>query len=422
MRVTLLGTGSPIPDPERAGPATLVEAGGTVLLVDCGRGVLMRLAAAGVTAPQLSAVLVTHLHSDHLTDLNDLITTRWVMTFSPLPLEVVGPPRTCEVVDAVFASLRPDIEYRLAHHADLTWEPPVDVRELTEGVAWSNDDVRVIAAPTEHRPASPSVAYRVEHAGSAVVLAGDTVPCSGLDELSAGAAVLVHTVIRDDILLGLPFPRLHDVCDYHSSVAQAAQTARARVSAPSSSPIRSRPRAPVTTMSGAISPQLISVVRSWWVAIWFRSTCDRVRDRRSRLPAGGPVVRPDVRRPGARPSRSPVARRRVVVDLGLLPPGDDRGAPDEPADRRGDAGDDGCDRRPARASRCAARASWASLALAASAIVLAAAHTVPCAVRLGARTDTMEHQSRLARSILRDHLVCVVAIAFVLVIQLAFAR
>ena len=225
MRVTLLGTGSPIPDPERAGPATLVEAGGTVLLVDCGRGVLMRLAAAGVTAPQLSAVLVTHLHSDHLTDLNDLITTRWVMTFAPLPLEVVGPPRTREVVDAVFASLRPDIEYRLAHHADLTWEPPVDVRELTEGVAWSNDDVRVIAAPTEHRPASPSVAYRIEHAGSAVVLAGDTVPCSGLDELSAGAAVLVHTVIRDDILLGLPFPRLHDVCDYHSSVAQAAQTA-----------------------------------------------------------------------------------------------------------------------------------------------------------------------------------------------------
>ena len=67
-------------------------------------------------------------------------------------------------------------------------------------------------------------------------------------------------------------------------------------------------------------------------------------------------------------------------------------------------------------------ASWASLALAASAIVLAAAHTVPGAVRLGARTDTVEHQSRLARSIWRDHLVCVVAIGFLLVIQLAFAR
>jgi ribonuclease Z len=225
VRVTLLGTGSPIPDPERAGPATLIEAGGAFLLVDCGRGALMRLAAAGVTAPQLSAAFVTHLHSDHLTDLNDLITTRWVMTFAPSPLELVGPPRTREVVDALLVALRPDISYRLAHHADLTWEPPVDVRELAEGEAWSNGDVRVVAAPTEHRPASPSVAYRIEHGGAAVVLAGDTIPCAGLDELAAGARVLVHTVIREDIIRNLPFPRLQDVCDYHSSVEQAAQTA-----------------------------------------------------------------------------------------------------------------------------------------------------------------------------------------------------
>lgn len=68
---------------------------------------------------------------------------------------------------------------------------------------------------------------------------------------------------------------------------------------------------------------------------------------------------------------------------------------------------------------------WAaalSLALAASAILLAAAHTVPSAVRLGARSDAVDGQSRLARSILRDHLVCLVAVAGVLFVQLAFAR
>jgi hypothetical protein len=67
-------------------------------------------------------------------------------------------------------------------------------------------------------------------------------------------------------------------------------------------------------------------------------------------------------------------------------------------------------------------ASWASLALAAFAIVLAGTHTVPSAVRLGARTDGVERQSRLARSICRDHLLCVVAIGSLLAIQLAFAR
>ncbi|MBV9665176.1 MAG: MBL fold metallo-hydrolase, partial [Actinobacteria bacterium] len=69
ISVTLLGTGSPLPSPDRAGPSTLVRAGAATLLVDCGRGVVMRLAGAGVMPVALSAVLLTHLHSDHISDL-----------------------------------------------------------------------------------------------------------------------------------------------------------------------------------------------------------------------------------------------------------------------------------------------------------------------------------------------------------------
>ena len=79
MHVTLLGTGSPIPDPHRAGPATLVTAGGQHLLFDCGRGVVMRLAGAASGPAALHALFLTHLHSDHTTDLNDVVTTRWAM-------------------------------------------------------------------------------------------------------------------------------------------------------------------------------------------------------------------------------------------------------------------------------------------------------------------------------------------------------
>jgi ribonuclease Z len=57
------------------------------------------------------------------------------------------------------------------------------------------------------------------------VLAGDTVPCAGLDELAAGAGALVHTVIRKDIVVNIPQQRLQDICDYHSSVQEAATTA-----------------------------------------------------------------------------------------------------------------------------------------------------------------------------------------------------
>jgi ribonuclease Z len=58
-----------------------------------------------------------------------------------------------------------------------------------------------------------------------VVLAGDTVPCASLDELAAGAGALVHTVIRKDIVATIPQQRLVDICDYHSSVEEAAATA-----------------------------------------------------------------------------------------------------------------------------------------------------------------------------------------------------
>ena len=225
IEITLLGTGSPLVDPLRAGPATLVRAGGATLLFDCGRGVLMRAAAAGVQANQLTALLLTHLHSDHITDLNDVITSRWVTTFAPTPLRVLGPPGTSTVVDGLLASLAPDISYRLAHHDDLTWDPGVEVTEHANGVVLEEAGVRVVAEPTDHRPVHPTLGFRVEHDGHAVVLAGDTVPCEGLDRLCRGADALVHTVIRADLVQSIPVPRLQDILDYHSSVEQAAQTA-----------------------------------------------------------------------------------------------------------------------------------------------------------------------------------------------------
>ena len=67
--------------------------------------------------------------------------------------------------------------------------------------------------------------YRVESGGHSVVIAGDTVPCEGLDRLCAGADVYVQTVVRRSMIEPLPIPRLQDVLDYHSSIDEAATTA-----------------------------------------------------------------------------------------------------------------------------------------------------------------------------------------------------
>lgn len=227
IEITLLGTGSPIPDPNRAGPSTLVRAGGQVFLVDCGRGVLQRSAAVGVGAAGLSALLLTHLHSDHIAELGDLLITRWISTFDPdpAPLPIIGPPGTAETVDAMLNAFSRDIGYRLAHHADLNAPPAIEVHEYTDGPAWDRDGVSIRVAPTDHRPVAPTIGFRIESGGASVVLAGDTVPCAALDELASGADALVHTVIRKDIVLSIPQQRLQDICDYHSSVEQAAATA-----------------------------------------------------------------------------------------------------------------------------------------------------------------------------------------------------
>ncbi|HEY2501891.1 MAG TPA: ribonuclease Z, partial [Mycobacterium sp.] len=143
----------------------------------------------------------------------------------PAPLPIIGPPGTADTVEATLNAFRHDISYRIAHHADLNAPPAVEVHEYIEGPAWDRDGVSIRVAPTDHRPVAPTIGFRIEFGDASVVLAGDTVPCSSLDELAAAAGALVHTVIRKDIVSNIPQQRLQDICDYHSSVEEAAATA-----------------------------------------------------------------------------------------------------------------------------------------------------------------------------------------------------
>ena len=231
MDVVILGSGSPLPDPERAGPSTLVGHAGGATLVDCGRGVVMRLAGAGNLPLLLGHQLITHLHSDHVWAFNDVLTTRWVMQQAPGPLPVVGPVGTADFVERTLTSMAHDIAYRLDHHDDLTWEPQVDVREVGDGdVIELGGGVTATVAEVDHGVVKPALSSRFDDDGSSVVLAGDTVPCAALDRLCEDADVYVQTVIREDLVRLVPNQRFVDICDYHSTVEQAAQTAaRGRV-------------------------------------------------------------------------------------------------------------------------------------------------------------------------------------------------
>jgi len=223
--IVLTGTGSPLPDANRAGPSTLVKAGDTHILVDAGRGTVMRMAGGGSLPVFLSAVLITHLHSDHVCAINDVITTHWVMSQGNATLNVYGPPGTAQFVERQLGALDADIGYRIAHHDLLVNEPQVDVTELEAGDAFDINDVHVSTAATDHAPVRPTLGYRLEHDGATVAIVGDTVPCDGVDQLAAGADAYVQTVIRSDLVKLTPNEMFQDILDYHSDVEQAARTA-----------------------------------------------------------------------------------------------------------------------------------------------------------------------------------------------------
>ncbi len=217
--VTLTGTGVPLPAPGRAGPGALVRYGDIALQFDAGRATVLRLAEAGVPAHDLTALFLTHVHSDHVVGLADVALTRWIFTdLHPVePLCVVAPEgTTARFARRLFDVYDDDIAARTAEvlsgRPEIDLEPFVARRE--PAVVWTSSDgaVRVLAVAVRHEPVRDAVAYRIETPTGVVVVSGDTRVCGEVEQLSAGADVLVHEACRAtamrDVIAGTPFEHI----------------------------------------------------------------------------------------------------------------------------------------------------------------------------------------------------------------------
>ena len=199
LTVTLLGTGNPRPSIERYGPATLVEAGGRRILFDCGRGAATRLAQAGVPLGSIDAVFLTHLHSDHVVGLPDLWLTGWLFGRTS-PLRLLGPAGTAEMASNLRRAFDFDVRTRRDRDERLPPEgAEISTREIGEGTAWEEAGVRVRPFSVDHGPVRPALGYRVDFAGHAVVLSGDTRPSENLVNVARGTDVLIHEVVAPDV-------------------------------------------------------------------------------------------------------------------------------------------------------------------------------------------------------------------------------
>jgi ribonuclease Z len=196
LKVTLLGTGSPIPIIERFGPSTLVEAGPEKLLIDCGRGASLRLGQLHVPLGAITAVFLTHLHSDHVVGIPDLWLTGWL----PPPFghrtgafQIWGPIGTKELMANLQKAFAADIRFRMADGI-----PPrgiaVLAQDIMEGIVYEKNGVKVTAFEVDHATAKPAFGYRIEYGGRSVVLSGDTRLNENLVRFSKGADLLIHEV------------------------------------------------------------------------------------------------------------------------------------------------------------------------------------------------------------------------------------
>jgi ribonuclease Z len=199
FKVTLLGTGVPIPSPHRFGPSTLIEAGDQKLLIDAGRGAAIRLYQLDVPLGRLDALLLTHYHSDHTSGIPDVWLTGWLQSHfgtRTSPFRVIGPVGAKTLMSNLEQAYALDIQIRIADEKLSRAGIAVEVAEFDQdGVVFDKNGVKVIAFEVDHGDViKPAYGYRIEYGGRAAVISGDTRYNRNVIKYGAGADLLVHEV------------------------------------------------------------------------------------------------------------------------------------------------------------------------------------------------------------------------------------
>lgn len=199
ITVTLLGTGSPIPLPDRFGPATLVQANGQALLFDAGRGVTIRLFQLGVPMRAVDPVFFTHYHSDHVDGLTDLWLTGWLAgpwAGRSKPLHLIGPTGVKALAAGLRQSYADDIRIRIADEHYPPEGVVLETQEFTrDGTVYEKNGIKVTAFEVNHGDLiKPAYGYRVDYNGHAVVISGDTRYNDNVIKYGTGVDLLVHEV------------------------------------------------------------------------------------------------------------------------------------------------------------------------------------------------------------------------------------
>lgn len=246
LHVYVCGAGTPLPDPLRNGPCVAVIAGEQHLVFDAGSGGARTLTRMTYPVGDIDAVFLTHLHSDHMDGLGELLMQAWVTGGRDVPMPVYGPPGVDELVSGFNAAYRIDSTYRAAHHGPDIANPegrggapqPIQMAAGPGGqaVVYESGGVTVTAFRVDHHPVENAYGYRIDYKDRSVVLSGDTVYNPNLVAASKGADLLLHDALNVQMVDKMREAAaaagrtgiaqiLHDILDYHATPEDAARAA-----------------------------------------------------------------------------------------------------------------------------------------------------------------------------------------------------
>lgn len=250
LHLILCGTGSPLPNPDRAGPCNLVIAGDQAFVVDIGEGGSRNINLIGFDITTLDALLLTHYHSDHVDGIGPLALMYWTQNASTAPLPVIGPQGLERLVNGFNEAYALDHAYRIAHHGvEIVPETggglAANPFEITDSpvTVLERDGLTITAFVVDHDPVVPAVGYRFDYKGRSVVISGDAARSPMLEEAAKGADILVHDALQPRLVSNMTTALdkagntniatiTRDILDYHASpedAANSAQTAGAKM-------------------------------------------------------------------------------------------------------------------------------------------------------------------------------------------------
>ena len=219
IKVTVLGTGSPRPSVDRNGPAVLVDVGGKYLLFDTGRGVVQHLQQLDIRISDIQQIFLTHLHSDHISALDDIWLTGWIYQ-RPSPLNIYGPDGTKSFVDHLKRAYSYDVQLRNQYSGLDINAGAVVTTDIKPGVIYSENGIKVTSFLVDHRPVDPAYGYRIDFGKRSVVISGDTSYSQSLVDHSVGIDLLVHEIMSVDHKILEKNPRLQKIQRYHTNPEQ----------------------------------------------------------------------------------------------------------------------------------------------------------------------------------------------------------